>query len=133
MITVKEVKDKNVIEKITTNTLKRLNRVEPHKIPLEAYQNTKMPFFTIKYDDVNIGYAILIIHNEYVAELQEMWSLDCFKFSSYGEHIAKIKEVSRRVGGFCNDYCNSRGMNLLYKHASDIPFSFSKCSMIKSR
>ena len=114
MINVKEVKDANLIEKITTDTLKCFEWIQPHKISLEACKNKTMPFFAISYDDIYIGYAILIIHNKYVAELQINKTFKSFSFANYNEYRLKNRDVSKAVAKACKDYCDLRGMSVLY-------------------
>ncbi|MBD5146470.1 MAG: hypothetical protein HDT21_11275 [Ruminococcus sp.] len=114
MITVKEIKDCNLIEKITIDTLKCFEWIEPYKISIEAYQNTTTPFFAIAHDDIYIGYAILIIHNKYVAELQINKTFKDFSFVNYNEYRLKNRDVSKAVAKACKDYCDLRGMSVLY-------------------
>lgn len=113
-ITVKEIKDNDLIEEITVNTLKKREWIDPRKIPLEVEQYKTIPFFAVMYDNIYVGYAILLIHNEYVAELQCTWDLNYPGFTDYNEYMSKVKDVEKTIDGVCKDYCNSRGMSLLY-------------------
>lgn len=114
MITVKKISDNNLIEKITIDTLKHFEWIGSHKISLEVEQYKTIPFFAITYNDIYIGYAILLIHNKYIAELQVNWTFCGLKFNSYNELNSEKKAVSKTVLQTCKDYCNSRGMSLLY-------------------
>lgn len=118
MVTVTKINDENLIEEFTITTLKKLDWVDPRKIPLEVEQYKTIPFFAIKYNDIYLGYAIILIHNEYVAELQANWHFYGVKFNSYNEFISEKKVVSKAISQVCKDYCNSRGINLLY-YAND--------------
>lgn len=111
---LQKILDENLIEEFTITTLKKLEWVDPRKIPLEVEQYKKIPFFAIKYNDIYIGYAIILILNEYAAELQANWRFYGVKFSSYDEMISEEKAVSKAVSQVCKDYCNSCGINLLY-------------------
>lgn len=105
MVTVKEITDKDLKEKITIDVMGSLPEwFNPSEsIPEKALIHREFPFFAAYENGVCIGFAALKIHNKFTADIY---------------NIGVLREYHRRGAGRmliaeCEKYCAENGMKFL--------------------
>ncbi len=105
MIIVREVKDKDLKEKITVDIMGSLPEWfnPPESIPEKAVIHRDFPFFAAFENDTCIGFAALKLHNEYTADIYNVGVL-----KKYHRHGAGHMLIAA-----CERYCAEKNMKFL--------------------
>lgn len=105
MVTIKEITDKKLKEKITADVMGSLPEWfnPPESIPEKAFIHREFPFFAAYENDICIGFAALKLHNEHTADVYNM---------------GVLREYHRRGAGHmliaaCEEFCVKTGRKFL--------------------
>lgn len=109
MVTIKEIKDKDLKGKITVDVMGSLPEWfnPPESITEKAVIHRDFPFFAAYENDVCIGFAALKIHNKYTADIYNIGVLREYQYSS-PEVIKRAAALYSNVKFVCCHCCYPR-------------------------